>query len=117
MGDGYSKTHAKSSWNHGEGRETAASRGYGHRWRVVRGLKLAKDPLCELCSTKGLVVVATCVDHVKTMAERRREAKGFVDAADVGLHELRSLCQPCHERATLEQQGKRTREPVPLSGW
>ena len=43
---------------------SAASRGYGHRWRKARARYLEKHPLCVKCGEAGHVVTATVVDHI-----------------------------------------------------
>lgn len=45
-------------------RGTAASRGYGHKWRQARKAWLAKHPLCVDCEEEGRVTAAVEVDHV-----------------------------------------------------
>lgn len=61
------------------------------RWRRVRAMKLARDPLCEECGAP-----AGEVHHVR----RRRDAPELA----YELTNLRSLCKPCHSRATMAEQ-------------
>jgi 5-methylcytosine-specific restriction protein A len=57
-------------------------------WRRLRRSKLRKDPLCERCLKKDLLVPASIAHHTK----ERRE---FPDLAlDIDL--LESLCASCH---------------------
>ena len=44
--------------------QTAASRGYGHRWRKFRTAYLSAHPLCVMCEAEGKTEAATVVDHV-----------------------------------------------------
>lgn len=45
-------------------RGTAASRGYGHRWRVFCRSWLAANPLCVHCLKDGRPTIAKIVDHI-----------------------------------------------------
>lgn len=57
-------------------------------WRKLRARVLAEEPLCRMCAARGLVTVATCVDH----------ASG--DPSDNSRQNLVSLCEPCHNHKT-----------------
>ena len=75
----------------------AAARVYrSNRWRKVRTLQLAREPLCEDCRAHGVVETATQVDHVL----------GLVDRPDLAfdLGNLRSLCTPCHARKSAAER-------------
>lgn len=45
-------------------RGSAASRGYGHKWRQARLDHLAANPLCVKCKELGRITAATTVDHI-----------------------------------------------------
>jgi len=60
------------------------------RWKRVRALKLAQDPLCEDCRERGVVRPAAQVHHLEPVV--RRPELAFV------MENLRSLCVPCHAR-------------------
>lgn len=62
------------------------------RWRRLREAQLHKEPLCQRCKAKGLVVEATVAHHV-----HRHEG----DAVKFFEGELASSCAPCHD--TVEQ--------------
>ncbi|MEN2980873.1 HNH endonuclease signature motif containing protein [Tistrella bauzanensis] len=47
------------------GRETAAARGYGSRWRRARLAYLREHPLCVMCQSAGRVMEAQVVDHIR----------------------------------------------------
>jgi hypothetical protein len=65
-------------------------RWYRHRkWKRIRRQQIDRNPWCEECEKRGLVVLATIVDHV-------HEHGGDWDAFISG--KLRSLCRECHER-------------------
>lgn len=73
-------------------RGSAASRGYGSRWRKVRGMVLAAQPLCVDCQAESRVTAASEVHHVVA----RRD--GGTDA----LSNLMALCKSCHSRRTAQ---------------
>lgn len=66
---------------------------YDRRWRKVRALHLAIEPLCRSHRERGFIVAANEVDHI--------------DGDPFNNHEtnLRSLCKPCHSRRTARDQG------------
>lgn len=78
-------------------RPSSSARGYDHRWRRTRAMKLAQDPLCAECGEP-----ATEVDHVVALT------KGGTHDAD----NLRSLCKPCHTRKTNAVDGGLGRPPM-----
>ena len=45
-------------------RGNSADRGYDAQWRKVRELKLAQDPLCEICESQKIVKTADLVHHI-----------------------------------------------------
>ncbi|MCW2273322.1 HNH endonuclease [Rhodoblastus acidophilus] len=61
-------------------------------WRRLRSAKLAADPLCEPCSRRGNVIVATVVDHRQAIASG---GEPFPD-----LSGLMSMCPSCHATKT-----------------
>ncbi len=70
----------------------SAPRGYGARWRKLRGMILARDPFCQ---APGCHEWSTEVDHIKS-----RE-NGGTDHPD----NLQGLCKPCHSRKTAIEDG------------
>jgi len=78
-------------------RGSAASRGYGHKWRQARQGYLARHPLCVRCRDAGRVTAATVVDHV------------VPHRGDRGLFWNRNnwqpLCKPCHDSKTAAEDG------------
>jgi 5-methylcytosine-specific restriction enzyme A len=78
-------------------RPNASSRGYTSvRWRRLRRLKLATDPLCEECGKAGRVTAATEVDHLVPH-------DGPADPLFWEWSNLSSKCKPCHSRKTATQ--------------
>ena len=48
-----------------DNRESAAKRGYDHRWSKYRKSYLVQNPLCVMCLEKGSYTPATVIDHIK----------------------------------------------------
>lgn len=81
---GYCPLHARGA--------TASARGYGRRWRKIRLMVLARDPVCVICHRAA----STDADHIVPRAE------GGTDA----LGNLRGLCHACHSRRTAADGGR-----------
>ena len=75
-----------------ERRGTAASRGYGARWRKAREAFLRQHPLCAECHASGRFAAATVVDHIRPHKGDRRL---FWDRSN-----WQALCRECHDRKT-----------------
>src|SRR3954468_6776742 len=69
------------------------------RWRKVRAIKLAKDPLCEECEKHGQTTPANEVDHI--IPREDRPDLTFV------MSNLQSLCKTCHSKKTRHEQHSR----------
>jgi 5-methylcytosine-specific restriction endonuclease McrA len=65
------------------------ARGYGGNWPRLRLMKLRRNPACEYCH----ISPATCVDHVDG------------DTSNVAWNNLRSACDACHGRKTVQCDG------------
>lgn len=80
------------------GRGSSASRGYGSRWRRLRGLYLHTNPLCAdpFGVHQGEPVPAEEVDH------RVPKSRGGTDQ----WNNLQSLCKSCHSRKTAVEDGR-----------
>jgi 5-methylcytosine-specific restriction enzyme A len=96
-------------------RPSASGRGYNRRWRRLRLMVLARQPLCAdpfgFHAADRRVEVATHVDHIVP------KSRGGKDALD----NLQALCASCHSRKTAEADGGFGREPraedqAPLPG-
>lgn len=75
-------------------RGTAAQRGYDSRWRKIRAMVLAEEPLCRECARQGRVVPAQHIDHID----------GNVN--DMSRENLQPLCASCHSRKTARENGR-----------
>lgn len=74
-------------------RGSAASRGYGHEWRVrIRPAALAREPLCRECGAIGRVTAATEVDHIDGNSRNNDPDN------------LRALCKSHHSQRTARDQ-------------
>ncbi len=62
------------------------------QWQRLRIAKLVETPLCEVCIRREVVEVATVVDHVLAIAKGGEPFPA--------LHELMSMCAPCHNIKT-----------------
>ena len=79
-------------------RGSAASRGYGHAWRVTRERILAGEPYCRECrQARKLLVPARHVDHV---IPRREFVEGRVAGDPDADGNLQPLCHECHSVKT-----------------
>ena len=79
----------------------------GHRGVALRKRRLAQEPLCRICNSKGKVTPATVPDHIQPLA------KGGEDVDD----NIRCLCAECHREVTAEQFGHRKRVMIGKDGW
>lgn len=99
------------------GTESRQSRGYGLAWEKVRKQAMQRDcGLCQVCKMAGTTTIAQAVDHIVSKAKARH--MGWTAERMDGMSNLQSICNPCHERKTIEEQGKRARGPmVGADGW
>lgn len=77
---------------HDRQRLSSTQRGYDARWRKVRAMALARQPLCCDCQRAGRTTAATEVHHID--GNPRHNA----------FDNLMPLCKRCHSRRTLEEQ-------------
>lgn len=75
-------------------RGSSYSRGYNHKWRKIRKLKLAKHPLCENCLAADLTRIAVLVHHIDC------------NSTNNNYNNLKSLCNACHEKIHNRSQKK-----------
>lgn len=80
----------------------------GRAGQAQRKRRLARTKgLCERCKAKGIVRIATVVDHTIPLA------LGGTDDDE----NTRNLCDPCHEEVTAEQFGHKQVQPIGEDGW
>lgn len=70
---------------------------YDSQWRKLRHRRITEEPLCRHCSIAGYITPAAQVDHI-------------IPRADGGKDEwenTQSLCLPCHQAKTAQEQRRR----------
>lgn len=92
---------AASDARRAEGKGTpwyaTAKRWYASKgWRVLRARQLAAEPLCAACRERGMIRLASQVDHV---VPHRGVAGLFFDETN-----LQSLCRECHSSKTGQER-------------
>ena len=100
----------------GKGQDTrpsAAARLYGHAWRVASKAYLRKHPLCVGYPRKDnvhelVIAPATCVDHI---IPHRGNVELFWKRDN-----WQGLCDTCHSRKTVEEDGGFGRASTPGRG-
>lgn len=98
---------AGGSWRDGR---TTAERGYGGRWQRERLAFLAKHPLCIYCAKRGLIELASVVDHIEP---HRGDEKLFWNRSN-----WQALCAACHDtHKRREEMGLTPRPSIGLDGW
>lgn len=83
--------HQREAWNK---KPTATKRITGRKLQAMRQALFTRQPLCVLCDAKGLVVLATQRDHIKSLAE----------GGDDTDENTQGLCEPCHEGKSLAER-------------
>ena len=78
-------------------RGSSTQRGYGYKWQQARNGYLGKHPLCRHCQAKGLVTLATDVDHIDP---HRGDMQKFWDTSN-----WQPLCHSCHSIKTASEDG------------
>lgn len=93
-------------------RGSAASRGYGNKWRKARAVFLSRpeNVFCVMCKAQGRMVAATVVDHIRP---HKDDQALFWDESN-----WQPLCKPHHDstkqRIELGQQVGCDASGVPL---
>ena len=74
------------------------------RWRRLRAIKFADQPLCEMCQAKGIIRVAEDIHHIKSFmtAETKQEMYKLAYEYD----NLMSLCKQCHQSIHNKLSGR-----------
>lgn len=89
----YRPPHAEQKAPRQDDRPSAHQRGYTARWQVARKAYLRDHPLCVRCEKAGLLVPATCVDHI--IPHRGDELLFWASETN-----WQSLCNRCHCQKT-----------------
>ena len=87
------------------------TRGYGSAWNRIRVIVLKRDGnlcQCERCKTEGRIAIATEVDHV--VSRTKAKSLGWTEERTEHPNNLQAINSVCHERKTIEEQGKRARK-------
>jgi 5-methylcytosine-specific restriction protein A len=79
----------------------------GRRGVALRKARLAREPLCRDCKTKGIYTESTVPDHITPLA---------LGGQDIDAN-IRCLCGPCHDRRTAEQFGHKAKPTTGVDGW
>lgn len=74
-------------------RERSDKRGYDTVWKNLRNAFIEENPLCRHCEERGLMTLATEVDHI-------RPFQGINDPLRLNSENLQSLCHSCHVTKT-----------------
>jgi len=95
--------HSRQQSDQQYGRARKAKRGPDPRstarWRKLRAMKLAQQPLCEHCQAQGRVTPATQVDHIVEVMLRPDLA--------FELGNLQSICHRHHAaKSAAERRGR-----------
>ena len=64
-----------------ERKGSSSARGYGYQWQRLRARILAAHPLCVECEKRGIIKLATDVDHI------RRERQKFCVHGIIGARQ------------------------------
>lgn len=94
---GYCEQHQSEAHAYDQYRESAAKRGYDHRWRKTRLQHLKKHPLCVDCMKEGKITPATDVDHI---IAHKGDKQLFWDR-----NNWASRCHSHHSRKTVREDG------------
>jgi 5-methylcytosine-specific restriction protein A len=78
-------------------RLNSTQRGYGYKWQQAREGYLRKHPLCKDHQDRGMIVMATEVDHI---IAHKGGMELFWDSDN-----WQSLCKSCHSIKTAREDG------------
>lgn len=78
-------------------------------WQRLRKGQLQREPLCERCKAKGMVVAATVVHH---MDAHKGDPALFYDPA-----RLASSCAPCHDGPEQSTERLGYSREIGVDGW
>ena len=78
-------------------------------WRALRAHQLARQPLCQRCSTDQRPVSATVVNH---KLPHKGDARLFFDPGN-----LESTCKPCHDGLIQSEERRGHATGHDTQGW
>ncbi len=84
--------HERPKYKQVDNRGSASSRGYGARWRRLRGAFLAAHPICNECVKHKRITPAVDVHH--RVARRKSPELAY------SWDNLEALCHGCHSQKT-----------------
>ena len=90
-----------------KGGKTRQQQGYGRAHELMREHLKRTVILCEHCTAKGRTTAGSHADHIIPLA------KG-------GTHDRSNyqwLCEPCHRKKTLRENGRRAKPTFGPDGW
>lgn len=79
------------------------------KWKKLRAMKLAMNPLCERCLAKGISNSSHIVHHKEYITDKNY----FDDDVFYNIDNLECLCQACHNE---EHFGKEQEYKFDLEG-
>jgi 5-methylcytosine-specific restriction protein A len=79
----------------------------GRRLQTIRVRHLSANPLCVMCERKGLVRLATQLDHIVALTN------GGTNDDD----NYQGLCEPCHIDKTAMDLGRAAKHVTGVDGW
>jgi 5-methylcytosine-specific restriction protein A len=86
-----------------------SDRRYGTaRWRRIRAMHLAKEPLCRMCLERGRFVSARIADHI---IPHRGDDRLFWRG------KLQSLCETHHNSTKHREEIGSARSKIGVDGW
>lgn len=69
-----------------------------NKWKRLSKQYRLKNPLCEICLSKGKYVLADSVDHIKPL---------FLGGSPYDWNNLQSLCGKCHSEKNKKERQKK----------
>lgn len=72
------------------------------KWKRLRAMKLAMNPLCERCLAKGISNSSHIVHHKEYITDKNY----FDDDVFFNIDNLECLCQACHNRRTFWKRAR-----------
>jgi 5-methylcytosine-specific restriction protein A len=76
------------------------------RWKDLRTLFLASNPVCVECEKRGITTAASEVDHIRPWEQGRTQEDQY--KLLWSWWNLQALCKSCHSRKTAKEVAKRT---------